>query len=106
MKTDNNSELVDQPLPIPDELLEKVLKELAPAKQQKSVLEFIIQNPFSYTDAICKGGGCINLPDVVQHLRPKLHRHGLQILSFADPRPNRFGGKSPLHRWWLTRLER
>lgn len=104
MKADSKKELIDQPTPIPDEIIEKVLAELAPAKQQCAVFQYMLEHPLSYTDAIAREAGAINVPDVVQNLKPKLHKHGLQILSFADPRPNRFGGKSPLHRWHVVQI--
>jgi len=85
--------------------LEPVFAELQRAKQQASVLRFMVEHPYSHTDVIARKGGAINVPDCVKHLRPKLERHGFVILHYVAPRENRFGELSPLHRWYVGRLQ-
>jgi len=84
--------------------LEPVFTDLQRADQQAAVLKFIAENPHSYTDVIARKAGAINVPDCIQHLRPKLERYGFAILHYAAPRENRFGTLSPLHRWYVGPL--
>lgn len=86
------------------EELEPVFTELQSAKQRVSVLRFMVEHPYSHTDVIARGGGAINVPYCVKRLRPKLELHGFAILHYPDPRENRFGAMSPLHRWYVGRL--
>ncbi|MGS2722433.1 hypothetical protein ACVBEJ_01730 [Porticoccus sp. GXU_MW_L64] len=87
---------------VPQPILEKCLKSLGESEQEKSVLAYILSNPFNLTHEIAAGAGAINVPQVVKDLRPKCIKFGIEIFNYlpACRHINRHGRPSQLHRWY------
>lgn len=95
--------------PVSREQLEACLKDLSRSKQKCSVIEYIFNHPHALTHKIAAGGGAINVPNIAKIVRPICKRHGIYIINYLPhsihQHINRYGSKTPVHRWFLLSIE-
>lgn len=94
--------------PIDEKTIEDCRKSLGDSNQKRSVFDYILKHPDSFTHSIARGAGAINVPRVVKAIRPALIKHGVKIVNYlpAQKKKTRHGHTSQLNQWRLETVDK